>query len=317
MKKVVITTDYLKPGGEAETLLQQAGLEVEFSAESQRSGQDLHLRDQIGSADAIILGTEQLTREDMEKIVGLQIVARTGVGTDNIDLIAAKDLGIRVTNTPGTNAIAVAEYAIGLMLSAARKISAGEASVRSHKWQRFSGIELHGKTLGILGFGRIGSRVAQIAQSFGMEVLAYDPAVNEAGFSAAQVRGVSLDALLMRSDFISVHLPLTATTRNLLDAAAIQKMKPTAYLINSARGGILDEDALVQALQENLLGGAALDVFASEPIATNSPLKSVPNLVLTPHMGGATHEARAMSERVAATSIAAHFSGEEITNAVC
>lgn len=222
----------------------------------------------------------------------LIVIGRAGVGVDNIDLAAATRRGIVVVNAPTTNIVAVAEHTLALLWTLARKIPQADRSLREGKWTReaFVGSELVGKQLGLIGLGRVGSHVARLAVGIGMEVVAFDPYVSAERAAQMQVRMVSLDELLATSDFISLHTPLTPETRKLLGPQEFSKMKRGARLINTARGALLDEDALLTALETGHLAGAALDVFESEP-PQNPRLLTNPRLVLTPHLGGSTEEA--------------------------
>jgi len=213
-----------------------------------------------------------------------------GVGVDHIDLKAAARLGIIVANCPGTNNQAVADLTIGLMLALARQIPAVDRKLRQHIWGRHSGSELWQKTLGLVGLGRVGCDVARRALGFEMKILAYDPYVSAAQARASQVTLAPLDEVIAAADFLSLHASLTDETRGLIGAAQLRQMKPTAYLINTARGGLVDEAALYQALTEGVIAGAALDAFAEEP-PWNSLLLTLDNVVVTPHIGAHTREA--------------------------
>jgi D-3-phosphoglycerate dehydrogenase / 2-oxoglutarate reductase len=215
----------------------------------------------------------------------LRVVVKYGSGMDNIDLDAAESLGVRVSSTPGANARSVAELAVGLLLSLARNVVAHDRGVRGGVWQRSTGIELAGKRLGIVGYGAIGREVARIAQGLDMEVVAHDPLVED-----ADVTLVPLAEVFATSDAVSLHVPLTAETRGMVGAGELAAMKPTAFLLNTARGGLVDEDALAEALRTGRIAGAALDGFADEPLG-DSPLRDLDNVVLSPHAGAATLDA--------------------------
>jgi D-3-phosphoglycerate dehydrogenase len=223
----------------------------------------------------------------------LRVIGRAGVGVDNIDVAAATRAGIVVVNAPTANTIAAAELTVGLMYALARNIPTGEASLRRGEWRRaeFVGTELRGKTLGIVGLGKIGMAVAQRALAMEMTVLGSDPYVDAATAAARGIELVAVEELLTRSDVVTVHVPLNDATRGLINAAALQRMKPTALLINVARGGVVDEAALAAALSDGRLAGAAVDVYENEP-PRDSPLLSAPHTVLTPHLGASTHEAQ-------------------------
>ncbi len=248
----------------------------------------------IGDYDGLVVrsGTK-VTAEALEKATRLKVVGRAGAGTDNIDKNAATKMGIVVMNTPGGNTISTCEHTFALLFALLRHIPAAHASMREGRWDRkkFQGTEVRGKTLGIVGIGRIGGEVAKRAQAFEMKVLAYDPILTKLKGDALGVELVELDELLTRSDFITIHAPKTDKTANLLDLAAIKKMKPTARIINAARGGIVNEQDLAQALRENVIAGAALDVYTSEPFE-NNPFLGLDNIVMTPHLAASTDEAQ-------------------------
>jgi len=225
----------------------------------------------------------------------LRVIGRAGVGVDNVDVETATRRGIVVLNAPGGNTVSTAEHAFSLLLCVARKIPQADANVRTKSWDKrnFEGVELYNKTLGVIGMGRIGSELSRRAIAFGMRVVAYDPYLSATRARSLQVELVDeLDDLLMGADFISLHTPLTAETRHIVDAARLRKIKRGVRIINCARGGLIDEDALAQALQDGRVAGAALDVFEIEPLAADSPLRDAPNVVLTPHLGASTAEAQ-------------------------
>lgn len=228
----------------------------------------------------------------------LRAVGRAGVGVDNIDLPACTRRGVAVFNAPAGNTVSAAELAFALMLAAMRRVPEADRSVRAGEWarSRFNGSELQGKTLGLVGAGRIGGEVARRARAFQMRILIYDPFLTPERVLELEGRGAELEELLREADVVTLHVPLTDSTRGLLDRRRVALMKPTAYLVNASRGGVVDEDALAEALSEGRLGGAALDVYTREPLPEDSPLRSAPNLILTPHLGASTQEAQ---ERVA------------------
>lgn len=248
----------------------------------------------VADVDAIMVrsGTK-ITRRVFESAHNLQIVGRAGVGVDNIDVPAATEHGVIVVNSPAGNTVAVAELALGMMLSLVRKLVPAHNSVTGGEWKRskFLGTELYRKTLGIVGVGRIGVEVARRAQSFGMSVLGYDPFLGSARATQLGIEPVSLDEIWTRADFITLHTPLTKETRHLVNASILEKMRPGAVLINCARGGIIDEDALFEALSSGKIGGAGLDVYENEP-PRESPLFGLSNVILTPHLGASTEEAQ-------------------------
>ncbi|MCY4620320.1 MAG: hydroxyacid dehydrogenase [bacterium] len=277
-----------------------------------------HLMDLLSDAEGLVVrsGT-RVDRELMEAAPRLRVVGRAGVGVDNIDLDEATRRGILVANAPLANSISAAEHAFGLMLAQARNIARADATIRAGRWDRatFRGVELHGKVLGLVGLGRIGTLVAQRALAFGMSVLAYDPYItaDQARQAGGELR--DLDSLLADSDFISLHLPRTPETENLLDAAAFAKIKPGVRIVNASRGGIIDEEALAAAIRSGQVAGAALDVFASEPLV-GGPLVELPEVVLTPHLGASTGEAQDKAGLHVAESVVAGLMGEPVPAAV-
>jgi len=224
----------------------------------------------------------------------LQVVGRAGVGVDNIDVPAATARGVYVVNAPLGNIVAAAEHTVALTLALLRRVVDADRSVRANEWTRskFIGRELRGKTLGLIGIGRVGGEVARRAAAFGMTVIAHDPFATEASARAAGARLVELDELVRSADVISLHVPLTEKTRGLVDAAALAKMKPTAVVVNAARGEVVDLDALAAALERGTIAGAALDVFAEEPLPADAAIRRAPRTVLTPHIAGSTAEAQ-------------------------
>ena len=268
--------------------------------------------------DAVLI--RSATKMDAEAIAaakGLKVIARAGVGLDNVDIPAATAAGVMVVNAPTSNIVSAAELAIALLLASARHLSPAHAALRNGKWARskYTGAELFEKKLGIVGFGRIGQLVAQRMQAFGMSILAYDPYLQPARAAQLGVDLVSLDELLAQSDFITIHLPKTKETANLISADALKKVKPTVRIINAARGGVLDESALYDAIKEGRVAGAGLDVFATEP-CTDSPLFTLDNVVATPHLGASTDEAQERAGIAVAISVRKALSGELVPDAV-
>ncbi len=257
------------------------------------------LVDIIGNYDALVVRSEtKVTRPVIEAASKLTVVGRAGVGVDNIDIPAATERGVIVVNAPQGNTVAAAEHTIALLMSLARHVPQADASMRAGKWARkdYMGTELRGKTLGIVGLGKIGSEVARRAVAMEMQVLAFDPFVPAERAKAMGVESVDFEQMLMLSDFLTVHPPLTASTNGMIAAEQIAKMKDGARLINVARGGIIDEAALAEAVKSGKLAGAAIDVFTAEPIDPNNPLLGDPRIIVTPHLGASTAEAQ---ERVA------------------
>ncbi|MBN1152633.1 MAG: phosphoglycerate dehydrogenase [Dehalococcoidia bacterium] len=252
------------------------------------------LRHQIGEYDALVVRSQtQVTADIIEHGGRLKVIGRAGVGVDNIDVDAATRLGIVVVNAPSGNTVSAAEHTMALMLALARNVPQADVETRKGSWARakLTGTELRGKTLGIVGLGNIGSQVALRAQSFEMRTIAYDPFIPADYARSFKVSLVTLQELLMQADFITLHIPLSAATKNLIGTAELETVKPTARIINCARGGVVDEAAVAAALHEGRLAGAAFDVFAEEPPA-HSPLLTAPHSVLTPHLGASTVEAQ-------------------------
>ncbi len=267
----------------------------------------------------IVRSQTRVTADVLNAGAKLRVVGRAGVGVDNVDVEAATRRGIVVLNAPGGNTVSTAEHAFSLLLAVARKIPQADANVRSKNWDKknFEGVELYNKTLGVIGMGRIGSELSRRAIAFGMRVVAYDPYLSVTRARSLQVELVDeLDDLLTSADFISLHTPLTAETRHIVDAVRLQKTKRGVRIINCARGGLIDEAALVQALQAGHVAGAALDVFEIEPLPADSPLRGAPNLVLTPHLGASTVEAQESVGIEIAQSIRAALLEGTIRNAV-
>jgi D-3-phosphoglycerate dehydrogenase len=256
---------------------------------------EAELCQKIADFDALMVrSATTVTRAIIEAGKNLQVIGRAGVGVDNIDVAAATARGIMVINSPQGNTISAAEHTLALLLGAARKVPAAQRSMEEGKWDRnsFTGHELYNKTLGIVGFGRIGREVASRAASFKMKVLAYDPFVKDEAISATGAEPRDLDQLLTESDFVTLHVPKVKETAGLFSKERLLKMKAGSYLVNCARGGIVDEKALVEVLKSGHLAGAAFDVFEKEPLPADSPLRAAKNLVTTPHLAASTEEAQ-------------------------
>ena len=270
-------------------------LKKDFSVEVRDKISHEELLEIIPQFDALIVrSASKVTADVLERGTNLKIIGRAGVGVDNIDIQAATERGIIVINSPDGNTIAATEHTFAMMLAVSRNIPQANQSMHSGKWDRkkFVGVELRNKTLAVIGLGRIGAGVAKRAQSFDMNVIAYDPFVSEERAKNLGVRLVNLDELFKTADFITVHMPLTNKTKDMISLAQMKIMKPTVRLINCARGGIINENDLATALKENLIAGAAIDVFENEPLAEDSPLRNLPNIILTPHLGASTVEAQ-------------------------
>ncbi len=268
--------------------------------------------------DAVLI--RSATKMDAEAIAaakGLKVIARAGVGLDNVDIPAATAAGVMVVNAPTSNIVSAAELAISLLLASARFISPAHAALKAGKWARskYTGAELFEKTLGVVGFGRIGQLVAHRMQAFGMNVIAYDPYLQPAKAAQLGVELVELDDLLKRSDFITIHLPKTKETANLIGVEALKKVKKEVRIINAARGGVLDEAALYDAITEGRVAGAGLDVYVTEP-CTDSPLFQLDQVVATPHLGASTDEAQERAGIAVAVSVRKALAGELVPDAV-
>lgn len=263
----------------------------------------------IKDVQAIIIGIEPLNRAVLEHAQDLRLISKYGVGMDNIDIETARSRGIALGWTPGANSNAVAELTLGLMFALARRIPQADQALHAGHFERVRGIELHGHVLGVIGLGRIGARVAQAASCLGMQVLAYDPFLTQS--PSSEVNLVDLGQLLKYADVISLHLPLTEQSRHMIDAQALNAMKPGALLINTARGGIVDEQALYEAIQSGKLGGAAIDCFGQEP-ATDSPLLHLRQVIGTPHIASHTQEASEAMGRMAAENVVAGLKGQPL-----
>lgn len=250
--------------------------------------------------DGIVAGVEPYSADVLAKAPeGLKVISRYGTGHNSVDSAAAGNRGITVTNTPGVNAAAVADAALGLILSVARRIPQTDAALRKGSWNRHTGVELAGKVLGIVGLGAIGKEVALRARGFGMQIVAYDPYFDYEFAKKAGVAESSLEELFRMSDFVTLHMPVTEETRGLVDSDRLGAMKSTAFLINTARGDLVREKELYDALKDGRIAGAGLDVFEEEPL-TDSPLFTLENVVVTPHLAGHTNESE---ERMAKLSI--------------
>lgn len=283
-------------------ILQKNGLKITYEPEITPE----QIKEKIGSYEIVIVRSRtKLTKELIEKATTCKIIARVGVGLDNIDVEAAKAKGIRVINAVEGAMNAVAELVLGLMLSLAREIPRADREIRNGKWlkKELMGSELSGKYLGIVGLGNIGKKLARHAKSLNMNIIGFDvfPIPDEFSREVGLVKA-DLDTLLSSADYISFHVPFTPETNHLVNAQRLSKMKKTAYIINTSRGEVIDEEALYNALQEGKIAGAALDVFEKEP-ATGNKLATLPNVICTPHIGAQTREAQALAANVIAEKI--------------
>ena len=279
--------------------IDQAGIDIlsQVAQVDQRPGlSPQELVSVIGDYDGLMIrsGT-QVTAEVIAAASRLKIIGRAGVGVDNVDVPAATQRGVLVVNSPEGNTIAAAEHALAMMLSISRHVPQAHAGMRVGKWDRkkYVGNELYKKTLGVVGLGKIGSHVAKVARAMGMEVIAYDPFIAADRAQQMQVRLTDLAELFRSADYVTLHIPRTKDTENLVNAELLRTMKPSARIVNCARGGVVDEAAIAEAIDKGVIAGAGLDVFASEPLSEDSPLRAVERgLVLTPHLGASTEEAQ-------------------------
>lgn len=289
MKLLITPTSFLK-NAQAKAMAEAFADEVVYNPQS-RPLEATEIVELLDGVDGYLAGLDYITSDVINRApASLKVISRYGAGVDRVDLEAAKARGITVTNTPGTNSIAVCELAFGLMLCLARAIPRLDGAVKKGEWPRSEGTELAGKTLGIVGFGAIGKNLALRASAFGMQVAAYDPYFDEAFAKEHGVLQKSLNEVIETADFLSLHVPLTKETQHILGAEAIARMKRGAFLINTARGGLVDEAAAANAIKAGHLGGIGLDAYEVEPV-TDSPLLGLDNVVMTPHTGAHTSEA--------------------------
>ncbi|WP_037811759.1 MULTISPECIES: phosphoglycerate dehydrogenase [Amycolatopsis] len=276
------------------------------------------LLEAVKSADALLV--RSATKVDAEVLgatTQLKVVARAGVGLDNVEVPAATERGVLVVNAPTSNIVSAAEHAVALLLAVARRVPAADQSLRGGEWKRssFSGVEINGKTVGVVGLGKIGQLFAQRLAAFGAKLIAYDPYVSAARAGQLGIELVTLDELLERADAISIHLPKTPETKGLIDAEALKKTKPGVIIVNAARGGLIVEEALADAVRSGHVGGAGIDVFVTEP-TTESPLFNLPNVVVTPHLGASTAEAQDRAGTDVARSVLLALRGDFVPDAV-
>jgi D-3-phosphoglycerate dehydrogenase len=309
-KVIVLTASWY---WEKVNLLEENGVEARKIPDGR---EDLFFAE-CADAGAVVPGLNAITRPMMERSPGLVIIAAHGVGYNNVDLAAADELGILVTNVPGANSDAVAEFTFGFMLTLVRFFPQVWEEMRRGGWRRpgFWGSELRGKTLGIIGLGQIGSRVAKLGNAFGMKVLAHDPYLADRSFRDAGAEAAEKDRVVSQADFLTLHTPLTAETRKMIGEGELSRMKPAAFLINTSRGGVVDEKALLAALNGGRIAGAALDVFEAEP-PVDRALTEHPQVLTAPHMAGLTNEARYRLGRGAAERILCAFRGGTPANVV-
>jgi len=309
MKKVLITSrSFGKVSDEPLNILKDAGLDVTLMG---TNFDEEKFKEVIPEYDALIIGAHKFYSEDMKRCPNLKIIAKHGAGLDNINLEDAKELGITVTNVPAMNSNAVADLAFGHILNICRGISYGNAKVHNGEWKTYTGRDVYKKTLGLIGFGAIAKNVARRASGFSMDVLAYDPFVKEVPEEFKDyVKLVDFDTVVKNSDIISIHVPLTEETRNMFNKETIYSMKKEAYLVNTGRGGIINEADLYDCMKAGHLGGAALDVVEKEPIEKDNPLLTLENVVITPHMGMYSVEAINAVSMVCAKNVVKKLQGE-------
>jgi D-3-phosphoglycerate dehydrogenase/(S)-sulfolactate dehydrogenase len=313
MSARVLVADDLSP--ESVRILRDAGLEVDVKVGLAPDA----LEGIVAGYDALaVRSATKVTARLLERAARLRVVGRAGVGVDNVDLDAATRRGVVVMNTPGGSSVTVAELALGMILSLYRHVPAATASVKAGKWEkkRFQGREIAGKTLGVVGIGNIGSVLVDRARAMGMRVVAYDPFISPEAAAKLGATLVDLETLWREADAVSLHVPLTAQTKNLVDAATLAKMKKGAILVNCARGGIVDERAVAEALASGHLGGAALDVFEKEPPPADHPLFQQEGFVCTPHIGASTEEAQSAVAIALAEQLVAYLRDGVVQNAV-
>ncbi len=307
--KVILVTDYTwsSTAPEAQVLAEVGGTLL-----LARTGTEQELLGLVPQADAILTCFAKVPASVIRAGTKLQVVGRYGIGVDNIDVAEATRLGIPVTNVPAYCLDEVAEHALALLLACARKVVSYHNAVRAGNWSLKTGMPMYrvrGQVLGVLGFGKIGQTLATKAQAFGLTIIAHDTFVKPEVFPQYAAEPVSLDELFARSDFISIHTPLTPETRGLVNAARLRQMKPTAYVINTARGPVIDQQALLQALHDHWIAGAALDVFDPETLPADHPLLAEPGLIATPHVAFYSEESVLELEIKAARNVAAILSG--------
>lgn len=319
MHKVFVTARVLKQDDEAFAILRENGCEIVPNPCYGRRLTEEELIQNIQGIDGLILGMEKVDAKVLAHADSLKVISRFGVGYDGVDVPAATQKGIAVTNVPGQNTESVAELALGLMLAISRKIPTGWSLAKEGRWDIINGSELKDKTLGIMGLGRIGKSVAQKAKGFQMKVLVYDRSANKKAEYCKENNieiANSKEDLLARSDYVSLHMPGTDELKNYIGAKELGMMKPTAFLINTARGELVDEEALYNCLKEKGIAGAALDDLASLPLQKDNKLLTLENAVITPHLGANTYEANRRTKLMVMTNLLAGLTGKLNENVV-
>lgn len=315
-KKILIASQSF--GTQDETpirLLEENGFELIKNTEHKKYTEE-ELLELIGGCVAAVVGSDPFTSQVINAGNELKILAKSGVGVDNIDLTAADEKGIYVTNTPGAVETAVAESTMGMILSLCRNICIGNDLQKQGEWPRLCGSELTEKTLGIVGLGNIGKKVAKMAAGFDMRIFGYDPYADSDFCSQNGITLCTLDELLENSDIVTLHAPYNKANHNMIDREALEKMKPEAYLINASRGGLIDEDALYVALLKKHIAGAALDCYKKEPTTVSMPLFELDNCIVTPHIAGYSKEANYRVGMIVAKNIIAACNGDVPLNVV-
>lgn len=315
MKILVTPTSFCKPQNtKAREKLERFANEVVYN-EYGRPLESNDVKKMLEGIDGYIAGLDYINADALKNASGLKVISRYGAGVDRVDLDAAKAKGIRVTNTPGTNAVAVCELAFALMLSLARAVPRLNGAVKSGEWPRNNGVELKGKTMGIVGFGAIGKNLAVRAKAFGMDVIAFDPYFDKVFASENGIKEKTLEELISTSDFISLHVPLNEHTKHMIGKVQIDRMKDSAYIINTARGGLVAEAAVAEAIRQGKLGGIGLDAYETEPV-TDSPLFGLDNVVMTPHTGAHTNEAINAMGMMAVENLIAVLEGKDCNHII-
>jgi phosphoglycerate dehydrogenase-like enzyme len=310
MQKILIAPMTLaSQEGEYQKALRQAGFELAYPPRATQLTEDELLR-AIQGVKGALAGSEPYTRRILESNRDLRVIARAGVGYDAVDIVAATERGVAVCITPGTNHDCVAEHTFGLILALAKELIPQHLAVKSGKWPRQPNLPLRGLTLGIAGLGRIGKAVALRGESFGMKLLAHEPLADEAFVARHQITLMTFDQLLSESDYLTLHIPLSAETRHLINRRTLGLMKATAFLINTARGGLINEKDIFESLKERKIAGAALDVFEQEPPPADHPFFQLDNVVLTPHAAGVDLKSRDDMAMSAAQAIISLSRGE-------
>lgn len=313
MKKVLITPRSFSQSGErAYNLLKEHGFEIIVNTLGKTFTEE-QMMEQCADVDGIIVGIDPITEKVLRNAKRLKAISKYGAGLDNIDLKVAEELGIKVDRAAGTNAVSVAELAVGLFFTLARGIPAVWRNVRGGGWDRVRGVELLGKTAGIIGLGNIGREVARMASGLGMYVIGYDPYVNPGDeyISKYSIKLMEIADVIKNADFLSLHVPLTEETRHMINTSTLKTMKPSAYIVNTSRGELVDEEALYEALTSGIIAGAAEDVFSKEPPGEHK-LLTLDNFILTPHIGAFTAEANVKMAEKSAVNLINMLSGGAI-----